>query len=107
MATAMGDHGLKPVGDFDLTGSGLFDANVGVTVSNAAGSDDESVADVSITGGAVTVIPMVAGAARITVTATVAAPAGVEDLFSAVEGGTAEEGEVLTLVAVVRRPTSP
>ena len=106
MATAMGDHGLKPVGDFDLTGSGLFDANVGVTVSNA-GSDDESVADVSITGGAVTVIPMVAGAARVTVTATVAAPAGVEDLFSAVEGGTAEEGEVLTLVAVVRRPTSP
>ena len=50
---------------------------------------------------------MVAGAARVTVTATVAAPAGVEDLFSAVEGETAEEGEVLTLVAVVRRPTSP
>ena len=34
MATAVGDHGLKPIADFDLTASDLFDADVGVTVSN-------------------------------------------------------------------------
>ena len=78
-AAAMGDHGLNPGEDFELTGSDLFDAADGVTVSYAADSDDESVVEVSVGGGAITVMPMAAGTARVTVTATATPTAsGVE-----------------------------
>ena len=77
-AAAVGDHGLNPGENFQLMGADLFDAASGVTVSYAADSDDESVAGVSVSGGAITVMPTAAGTADVSVTATAAAASGVE-----------------------------
>ena len=76
MAAAMGDHGLNPGEDFELMGSDLFAADVAVLY--AADSDDASVAEVSVGGGAIMVMPAAAGTALVTVTATATAAASVE-----------------------------
>ena len=87
MATAMGDHGLNPGEDFELMGSDLFAADVAVLY--AADSDDASVAEVSVGGGAIMVMPAAAGTALVTVTATASAAASSVEIVEQTQANVA------------------